>query len=90
MPSNSDTDTGRTATFPPIEKGDAKVERFGRDVECEHRDVLDDGSLEPCAIEAEFAMTTADHGAWTRTRYCSIHIWNALKAYIERGGGGAE
>lgn len=65
-------------------RGDAKLERISR-LDCEHRDVLDDGSLDPCSNPAAFAVTTADYGAPTRTRYCSVHLWDAITGWIERG-----
>lgn len=65
-------------------KGDAKLERVDR-LECEHRDVLDDGSLDPCQNDAAFAITTADFGQPSRVRYCEIHLWNGITGWIERG-----
>jgi hypothetical protein len=73
----------------PLENGDAKLEKFDRDLECEHRDTLDDGSLEPCHIEAEWAITTADFGDPSRVRYCSHHIWNGVENWMGRNEGGA-
>jgi hypothetical protein len=68
----------------PVENGDLKLETFGRDLECEHRDVLEDKSLDPCTQEAEYAITTADYGEPTRVRYCPSHVWNGVQQWMNR------
>lgn len=70
----------------PLESGDAKVETFNRDLECEHTHNPDPptGELEGCDRTAEFAVTTADYGEPTRVRYCRIHVWNGLVNWMER------
>lgn len=69
-----------------LSKDELLVEKFYRDLDCEHRDVIDQSELNPCQLEAEFAITTARYGI-SRTRYCSIHVWNGLETYFEREGG---
>lgn len=59
------------------------VEKYDRDLECEHRDVLDDGTLEPCTLEAEYIAQVPMFGATSRTRYCSIHLWDSIERWIE-------
>ena len=71
------------------------VERFARDLECEHRDNPNPptGDLVPCHDTAEWAVTTSrfpgdpfdpDHpGAPTQTRYCPEHFAEKLGEILE-------
>lgn len=61
------------------------VQPFDRDLECEHRDVKEDGSLEPCKLEADFAVVTPMWSDVTRTRRCSVHIWNEVERHLDTG-----
>lgn len=60
------------------------VEPFSRDLECEHRDVNDDGSLDPCHLEADYAVSTPMEDDLTRTRYCSIHVWDMVERQLSK------
>lgn len=61
-----------------------KLERFERDLECEHREVEDDGSLTPCDLEADYTLTSPLWSGETRTRRCSIHVWNELERWVDK------
>lgn len=64
----------------------ARLEPFKRDLECEHRDNPNPptGGLEPCDLEAEYAIASPLWSDETRTRYCSIHVWDALERHVEK------
>lgn len=61
------------------------VKKYDRDLECEHRDVMEDGALDPCTLEAEFAVNTPMEDDVTRSRFCSIHIWDSIERYLAVG-----
>jgi hypothetical protein len=66
------------------------MERYDRDLECQHRDVNDDGSLDPCHLEADYAINTPMENDVTRARYCSIHVWDALERYLAKDADGSD
>lgn len=69
-----------------MDKQCARLEPFDRDLECEHIDNPNPptGDLVPCDLEAEFTISTPMWSDETRTRYCSIHVWDALERQVEK------
>lgn len=59
------------------------LEPFDRELECEHRDVLGDGSLDPCHNEAAWTTRTPMWSDETRTRRCAEHIMTELQRWVE-------
>lgn len=62
-----------------------KVEPYTRTdvtLECEHRDVLDDRSLDPCHNDAVWVVTVPFENAETRTRYCDEHIEGCFESWL--------
>jgi len=64
----------------------ARLEPFNRDMECEHTDNQNppSGDLVGCELEAEYAISTPLWSDETRTRYCSVHVWDALERQVEK------
>jgi len=64
----------------------ARIEPFKRSLECEYRENPNPptGDLEPCDLEAEYTVSSPMWSDETRTRYCSIHIWNELERQLDK------
>lgn len=63
-----------------------RLEPFERNLECEHTENPDPptGNLVGCELEAEYTLSSPLWSDETRTRYCSIHIWDAIERHVEK------
>lgn len=56
---------------------------YPRDLECEHRDVLEDRSLDPCHQTAQWVTIRPFGSGDTRTKYCDEHIDARPESWLE-------
>jgi len=64
----------------------ARLEPFQRDLECEHTENPDPptGDLVGCDLEADYTIATPLWSDETRSRYCSIHVWDELERIVAK------
>lgn len=63
-----------------------RLEPHDRGLDCEHTENVGSppGELVGCDLEAEYALASPLWSGETRTRYCSIHIWDAIERHVEK------
>ena len=64
------------------------LERFDRELECEHTEPTEDGGLEPCHNEAEWTTRTPMWANETRSRWCTEHLLTEVDRWVESRGEG--